>query len=140
VNPEDMMREFWRVWEHEGIERLHERYEEFFVADGAWRPPISRVSGGDYVGKDGFAQYVIDFRQAFVSFAGRILEVVEVAPDVYTTKTRVTATYLAGGSLDGLLYAVIRFREGRMAHVFGSYDPEEAAGELEAALREEATT
>ncbi len=137
MTPDELMSEFWRVWEREGVERLHERYADFFVEDGDFRPPISRVSGAGYVGKEGFAQYVADFHEAFVSFGGRILEVAEIGPDVFTTKTSVTAVYRAGGSLDGLLYAVIRFRDGRMARVFGSYDPEEAAGELEVALREE---
>ena len=137
MSPEELVREFWRVWSDEGVERLHERYDDFFVEDGNFRPPISRVSGGGYVGKQGFARYVDDFHEAFRSFGGPVIEIAEVTPDVATAKIRVTAAYAAGGSIDGLLYGVLRFRDGRLADVFGSYDPAEAAAELETALAQE---
>jgi hypothetical protein len=138
MNPEQLLREFWRTWEQEGVERLYERYLDFFVEDADFRPPISRVSGAGYVGREGFAKYVEDFNDAFRSFGGEIVEVTEIRPHVFTSRTRVTAQRAGGGTIDALLYGVAGFRAGRIALAIGSYDPKEAAEALESVLDQEA--
>ena len=133
---EEMTAEFWRVWQENGVEALLDRYQDFFIEDAVWSPPVSQVAGHDYVGRAGFAEYVRDFHDAFKSFGGSIQDVEHVGPDEHLasnlvrTTVRVSAELTAGGRIDASLIAISRLRDGRIAYAWGGYDPEAAAQKL----------
>jgi ketosteroid isomerase-like protein len=128
---EAIAREFWRVWKEEGVERVLARYEEFFADDGVWSPPISRITGQDYIGRSGFADYVRDFQEAFESFDGEIETSEDIDGGLVRAVLHVSAVHAAGGALEATLIALTRVQDdGRAAYAWGTYDPEEAATKL----------
>ncbi len=133
---EDLTAEFWRVWEVDDVEGLLARYEDFFVDDAVWSPPIAQVAGHDYVGRAGFAEYVGDFRQAFNTFEASV-ESVEAAGsadgaggELARATVRLRAELANGGRIDAKLLTVVRVRDGRIDYAWGGYDPEAAERKL----------
>jgi hypothetical protein len=137
----EMSREFWRIWGEEGADELAARYEDFFAPDAVWAPPTGQVAGRMYVGRDGFAEYVEDYKELFVSFTGDLDEdSVELVGDLLLrTRVSVVATLRAGGAIDATLHTVTKTDAMRMTYAWGTYEPDAAErkiGELRAEAEE----
>jgi ketosteroid isomerase-like protein len=119
----DLTREFWRVWNEEGLSGLVSRYDDLFTDDYEWRPPVSQVTGVCYVGREGFERYVADVEEALRRVRGELEEVVEIAPDAVRSRARMHGEGAGSGVvIDTTVIGIARFRDGRMCWGWGSYD------------------
>ena len=128
----EMGREFWRVWGEEGADELLARYDDFFAPDAVWAPPTGRVAGRMYVGRDGFAEYVEDYKELFASFKGDLDEdsVELVGDQLFRTRVHVEATLREGGSVDANLHALTQVDGMKITYGWGTYEPEAAERKL----------
>ena len=124
----EMSREFWRVWAEGGAHELLVRYEDFFAPDAVWAPPTGQVAGRTFVGRDGFAEYLREYEELFVSFAGRLDEdSVELVGDLlFRTRVRVKATLHEGGAIDATLHTVTQMDGTKITNAWGTYEPDAA--------------
>ncbi|HEX2467305.1 MAG TPA: nuclear transport factor 2 family protein [Solirubrobacterales bacterium] len=123
----ELLREFWRVWRDEGGAGLVERYDEFFIEDAEWSPPMREMTGSRYVGRHGIEQYVHDLGHVLTDLRGEVEEVTEVAPDVVRSRVRIHGQgRVSGMTLDAPMIGIARLRDGRMSLAWASYDPEAA--------------
>jgi ketosteroid isomerase-like protein len=130
----DLVREIERTWREAGLSGVALRYDDFFTDDFEWCPPTREMTGSRYVGRLGIEQYAHDIGQVLSDLHGGLEEVVEIAPDVARARVRMHGEgKVSGVTLDAPMIALSRFRDGRMALAWASYDPE-AAERAEAAI------
>ena len=86
---ETLTREFWRLWNDQGLGELITRYDEFFTEDLEWHSPITAVAGAHVIGREHFERHVADLLEAFDEIRADLQEVVEVAPDVFRSAVRI---------------------------------------------------
>jgi ketosteroid isomerase-like protein len=119
----ELVREFWRTYQS-GPEAVLARYDEFFTEDLRWRPPVREMVGPAYRGREGYEHYIRDLASVLEELAAELLEVTEIAPDVVRSTIEVHAHgAISRVRIDAPLYAVCRFRDGRIAIAWSSYDP-----------------
>jgi ketosteroid isomerase-like protein len=134
----EVMREFWRTWMEEGAAAILARYDEFFTDDAEWCPPTRELTGMRYEGRHGFEQYVHDLDQVLEGLQGELEEVSEPSPNVVRSRVRMRAHgKISGVALDAAMIGIARYRDGRMALAWASYDPEAAMRAEEAIVRGE---
>ena len=129
--------EFWQVLREEGARGLLARYDRFFEEDAEYSPPMSRMAGGHYVGRAGFADYAEAVSEVFERFDAE-LENLEWIDDHLARSVVKTRGLLRDGSAVGAtqIWLTRVSDEGRSAYTWGTYDPDEAerkATELQAA-------
>jgi ketosteroid isomerase-like protein len=124
---ETLTREFWRLWNDQGLGELITRYDEFFTEDLEWHSPITAVAGAHVIGREHFERHVADLLEAFDEIRADLQEVVEVAPDVVRSAVRIHGRGAhSGATIDAPLIAVARLRDGRVAWAWGSFDTDTA--------------
>ena len=135
----DFMRDYWRVWETEGVAGTLARYDEFYTEDLHWYPPVATVSRTHYEGRDGYVRYLADVQELMGDIRASLVEAVEIAPDVVrvTVDMRAVSGRASGASVEARMVGVARFRDGRICWAGGSYDASEAERIAEAVLRGE---
>ncbi|MEK6251118.1 MAG: nuclear transport factor 2 family protein [Actinomycetota bacterium] len=138
MNNVELTREFWRIWNEEGLSGLRARYDDFFTDDFEWRPPITEVMGARYVGREGFERYIADVEETLSDIHGELEEVTEIAPDVVHSRVRMHGEGTSSGAvIDAPVIGISRFSDGRICWGWGSYDPATAERVAEAIARGE---
>jgi ketosteroid isomerase-like protein len=123
----ELLNEFWRTWEERGGLALVERYEEFFLEDAEWRPPMRELTQSHYVGRDGIAEYVRDVAAVLKDLRTELQEIDEIAPEVFRIKVHMRGHgRVSDVALDAVMTVIARLRDGRIALAWASYDPEAA--------------
>ncbi|MEK6273510.1 MAG: nuclear transport factor 2 family protein [Actinomycetota bacterium] len=134
----ELVREYFQVWNEEGLGGLVFRYEDFFTDDFEWRPPVTEITGARYIGRDGFEQYVADVQESLGDVRAELQKVTEIAPDAVRVRARVHGEGTSSGAaIDAIAIGVIRFRDGRECWGWASYDHATAERVAEAIARGE---
>jgi hypothetical protein len=126
-SPVELARRVMEVW-NEGVSEVLARYDEFCTEDYEWNPPVGRLTGGPYIGREGFARYVADVKESLGEVRIKLLgDPEEIAPDLVRMNVKVHGEGPQSGVVvDAPLVALVRFREGLVCWAWGSYDPAEA--------------
>jgi ketosteroid isomerase-like protein len=130
----DLVREIERTWREEGLSGVVVRYDDFFTDEFEWCPPTREMTGSRYVGRHRIEQYAHDIAQVLNDLRGGLEETAEIAADALRARVRMHGEgKVSGVKLDAPMTALMRFRDGRIALAWASYDPD-AAGRAEAAI------
>ena len=131
-----LVREFWSLWNDDGLTELVRRYDDFFTEDLEWHSPVATMSGREYVGRAGFERHVADLLESFVGIRADPQQIAEIAPGVVRSDV-----LSSGATVDSPLVSLARLRDARMHWTWASFDldaGERLAGALARGERVEA--